>query len=144
MGLPGRCSRISGSELKGRKIWGGRGRGRALVTPGPLNLLSDLDPDTGRFCSNHPLAGTQVRGRVLVFPTNTGSTVGSYVLYGLARSGHAPAALVARSVDAIAAAGAVIASIPAVSRVDISQIADGEFLDVDADAGIVRRGHGRK
>jgi predicted aconitase with swiveling domain len=76
----------------------------------------------------HPLQGQSVAGKVLVFPTGKGSTVGSYTILRLARSGHAPAAIVNAESEAIVAVGAIIADIPMVDQVDITQIQDGDWV----------------
>jgi predicted aconitase with swiveling domain len=90
-----------------------------------------VDPDTGIVIERgHPLEGRCVTGRVLVFPTGKGSTVGSYTLYRLARNGRAPAAIVNATSEAIVAVGAIIAGIPMVDQIDIAQIHDGDHLVV--------------
>lgn len=118
-------------RLKGRLIFKGEASGRILKSEVPLGLFGHLDPDTGVYREKgHPLDGKCVKGRVLVFPRAKGSTVGSYVIYGLKKSGHAPAALVLGECDTIVAVGAIIAEIPAVDRVDLSGLKDGEAVQV--------------
>ena len=79
--------------LMGRVIKGGQARGLALVSPEPIGFFGMLDAETGVIVEKgHPLEGESVAGRVLVFPTGKGSTVGSYSLYRLAKAGLAPAA----------------------------------------------------
>ena len=80
------------ATLKGRIIKEGRARGAALVSPEPIGFLGGVEPETGLVVEKgHPLEGQSVAGRVLVFPTGKGSTVGSYTLYRLAKKGLAPA-----------------------------------------------------
>ncbi len=99
--------------LKGRAISKGSGRGELLVSPAPISFLSGVDPETGVVIEKgHPLEGESVAGRVLAFPYGKGSTVGSYVIYALARSGRAPAAIINTEAEAIIAVGAIIAGIP--------------------------------
>ncbi len=124
--------------LQGRVIQPGEARGQALVTDEPIGLLGGIDPETGLVVdADHPLAGCSVEGRVLVFPTGKGSTVGSYVLYQLARHGKAPAALVNARCEAIVAVGAIIAGIPAVDQVDITQVASGDWVRIEEGGRIV-------
>ena len=124
--------------LCGRVIHPGRARGRALVTEEPISFLGGVDPETGLIVDpQHPLAGQCVRGRVLVFPTGKGSTVGSYVLYQLAHNGHAPEALVNAHCEPIVAVGAIIAGIPAVDEIDITQIASGDWVRIEDGGRIV-------
>lgn len=109
--------------LHGRVIVAGHASGPALVSDGPISFLGGVDPETGRIVEpGHPLEGRSVAGRVLVFPTGKGSTVGSYILYRLAKAGLAPAAIVNAESEPIVAVGALIAGIPMVDRVDISAL----------------------
>ncbi len=79
-------------------------------------------------------------GSVLVFPTGKGSTVGSYTILRLARSGHGPAAIINAESEAIVAVGAIIADIPMADRVDIGQIRDGDRVVLDDGVITVTRG----
>ena len=102
-----------------------------MVSPDPIGFLGGVDPDTGIVIeAGHPLEGQRIAGRVLVFPTGKGSTVGSYTLYQLARNGLAPAAIVNTEADPVVAVGAIIAEIPMVDQVDISCIHPGNWVRV--------------
>lgn len=127
-------------RLSGRVIKAGYGAGTALVSPEPLGFLGGVDPDTALVIeSNHPLEGMSVAGRVLVFPTGKGSTVGSYTLYRLARNGLAPAAIINAEADPVVAVGAIIAGIPMVDQVDIALIRTGDWVEVLNQEITVRR-----
>jgi hypothetical protein len=118
--------------LQGRVIKSGRGEGPALVSSAPIGFLGGVDPDTGIVLEpGHPLQGKSVAGKVLVFPTGKGSTVGSYTILRLGRGGHGPAALINAESEAIVAVGAIIADIPMVDHIDISRIRDGAWVVVD-------------
>lgn len=109
-----------------------------MVTSEPISFLGGIDPDTGVVADpRHPLAGCDVTGRVLVFPAGKGSTVGSYVLYQLAKNGHAPAAIVNARCEAIVATGAIIAGIPAVDEIDIAQLTTGQEVRIEEGGRIV-------
>jgi predicted aconitase with swiveling domain len=113
------------------------------VTDAPISFLGGVDPRTGTVIEpGHPPQGQSVAGRVLAFPHGKGSTVGSYVLYGLARNGVAPAAIVNEEAETIIAAGALIAGIPLVDRpsVPLRELPDGAEATVDAGAGEIRVG----
>jgi predicted aconitase with swiveling domain len=130
-------SRDEPRVLKGRVIKAGQARGVALVSPEPIGFLGGVDPDTGVVVEpGHPLAGESVAGRVLVFPTGKGSTVGSYTLYRLAKNGVGPAAIVNAESEPIVAVGAIISDIPMVDRVDIAQLSTGDVVVVQD--GVVR------
>jgi predicted aconitase with swiveling domain len=126
-------------RMQGRAIKNGRAEGKALVSPEPIGFLGGVDPETGQIVERgHALEGKCVSGRVLVFPTGKGSTVGSYTLYRLARNGLAPAAIVNAQSEAIVAVGAIISGIPMVDQIDIAQIQDGD--DVVVEDGVVTVG----
>jgi len=118
-------------ELTGRIIKGGTVQGIALVTSEPIGFLGGLDPETGLVIEpGHPLERQRVTGRVLVFPTGKGSTVGSYTLYRMAKGGTAPAAIINSESEAIVAVGAIISDIPMVDQVDIAQIKTGDQVSI--------------
>ena len=119
-------------ELQGRVIKAGEAEGSALVSRGPIGFLGGVDPETGRVIEpGHSLTGHCVKGRILVFPTGKGSTVGSYTLYRMARSGTAPAAIINAESEAIVAVGAIISDIPMVDLVDVAQIETGDWVCLD-------------
>ena len=132
-----RCPEI---RLLARLVRGGDAVGEALVSREPMGFLGGVDPDTGIVIEpGHPLEGHSVAGRVLVFPTGKGSTVGSYTLYRLARNGLAPAAIVNAEADPVIVVGAVIGGIPMVDQVDVSQINTGDLISLhDADLHVQR------
>jgi uncharacterized protein len=126
--------------LRGRVIKSGRAAGPALVSREPVGFLGGVDPDTGSVIEpGHPLQGQSVAGKVLVFPTGKGSTVGSYTILRLARSGHAPVAIVNARSEAIVAVGAIIAEIPMVDQVEIGLIQDGDWVSVEDGVVLVTR-----
>jgi predicted aconitase with swiveling domain len=121
-----------GARFAGRVVKSGQAHGLALVSPEPIGFLGGVDEETGIVVDpGHPLEGSCVAGRVLVFPTGKGSTVGSYTLYRLARSGLAPAAIVNQEADPVVAVGAIIAGIPMVDRIDVSRLHTGDHVRVD-------------
>jgi len=116
----------------GRAIYEGRADGAALVTPSPLSFYGGVNPDTGEIVERgHELQGQSVKGRVLVFPYGKGSTVGSYVLYRLAKNKVAPRAIVNLRCETIVAVGAIISEIPCVDKIEIGKIRPGSEIAVD-------------
>ncbi len=107
-------------KLQGRGISRGIGSGPVLVGPDPISFLSGVDPETGIVMEKgHPLEGKDITGTVLAFEYGKGSTVGSYILYALSRSGHAPAAIINTEAETIIAVGAIMGNIPMVDRLSI-------------------------
>jgi predicted aconitase with swiveling domain len=125
-------------QLHGRTIKAGFGKGIALVSPEPISFLGGIDPERGIVIEKgHPLEGQAISGRVLVFSTGKGSTVGSYTMYRLAKSNLAPAAIINGQSEAIVAVGAIISDIPMIDLVDITQIHTGGTVTVRDGVAIV-------
>lgn len=125
--------------LKGRGIVKGFCRAEALVSKRPISFLGDIDPKTGEVVEKKlDIYGECVTGKVLCFPHGHGSTVGSYVLYSLAKNKLAPKAIVNEKADPVIVVGAVIANIPMIDQIDINQIKTGEIVEVDAHNGLIK------
>jgi predicted aconitase with swiveling domain len=118
--------------LRGRVIKAGQAEGIALVSSEPISFFGMVNTETGIVIEKgHPLEGESLVGKVLVFPTGKGSTVGSYSLYRLAKAGLAPAAIINAESEPIVAVGAIISDIPMLDQVDIKQICNGESVMID-------------
>jgi predicted aconitase with swiveling domain len=116
----------------------GKARGEAIVSKSPIGFYGGIDPKTGIVIERgHELEGQCVKDKVLVFPKGKGSTVGSYVIYGLKKNGVAPAAIVNKETETIVATGVILAGIPCVDGIDIEKIKTGDKLVVDADNATV-------
>ena len=119
---------------RGRKIYQGNVEGVAIVTRMGISFFGGVDPDTGVIVERgHELEGQCISGKVLVFPTGKGSTVGSYTLYRLRRNGQAPVAIINMECETITAVGCIIAEIPCVDRIPIDQLSTGALVIVRAD-----------
>ena len=136
-------SNKTGMILKGRVIKSGHARGEALVSSEPIGFLGGVDPDTGLVVEQgHPLEGQSVTGRVLVFPSGKGSTVGSYTLYRMVKNKTGPAAIINAESEPIVAVGAIISEIPMVDQIDTEQINSGDVVQVcDASIGVGPQKH---
>ena len=93
--------------------------GTLEVIDHPISFLGDIDAESGKI-----RGGGSVKGKILLYPTAVGSTVGSYVIYGLSRSGNAPLAIATCNEDVVTTVGAIIADIPLYKLVDCSVIKD--------------------
>ncbi len=125
-------------RLKARSISPGRAEGECLVSAAPFSFVGGADPDTGRVLdASSGVQGTDLAGRIFAFPHGKGSTVGSYSLYGLAKRGIGPAALINERAEAIVATGAILGGVPMVDGVDLGGLLTGDRIVVDADRGIV-------
>jgi predicted aconitase with swiveling domain len=125
-------------KLTGRKIFKGKTEGEALVTKDSISFYGGVDPETGTVVEKgHELEGQSINDKVLVFPTGKGSTVGSYVIYQMAKTGKGPKALILNDCEAIVAVGTIIAEIPCVDQIDVSKLQTGMHLVVDADNAVI-------
>jgi predicted aconitase with swiveling domain len=125
-------------KLHGRTIYHGIAEGEALVTSMGISFFGGVDPDTGVVVERgHQIEGQAIGGRVLVFPTGKGSTVGSYTLYRLKMNGQAPAAIVNSQCETITAVGCIIAEIPCVDQIPIEQLTTGDLIHLDGAQGTI-------
>jgi len=119
--------------MKARTIYPGKAEGIALVSKQPIGFYGGIDAKTGIVIEKgSEIEGENVKGKVLVFPCGKGSTVGSYVIYGLKKNGVAPAAIVNSETETIVATGAILAGIPCIDGIDISDIKTGDRLKIEA------------
>lgn len=126
------------TKFEGRKISPGKASGEALVTTQGISFYGGVDPETGIVVEkDHELEGQSITGKVLIFPSGKGSTVGSYVLYQLAKTGKGPVAIINQETETIVAVGCIISEIPAIDKIPINKISTGQQLRVDATNGLV-------
>jgi predicted aconitase with swiveling domain len=125
-------------KLKGRKVYKGIAEAEAIVTKDGISFYGGVDPETGRVVEvGHELEGQSITGKVLVFPTGKGSTVGSYTMYRMKKNNTAPVAIVNKEIDTIIAVGCIISEIPCVDKINIDIIKTGQYLIVNGNEGIV-------
>ena len=120
-------------------VSGGTLRGKALVSKKPISFLGGVDPKSGVIIEkNHDLNGKCIKNKILCFPHGHGSTVGSYVIYALAKNNLAPKAILNEKADPVVVVGAVLAGIPMISEVNIDQIKTGDLLEIYCKEGIIK------
>jgi len=128
--------------LKAHKVAKGKAAGEALVSKSPVSFLGGINPETGFVVEKgHEIEGKNVSGKILIFPVGKGSTAGSFQVYELAYCKNAPNAIINLRADPVVAIGAIISNIPMVDQLDknpLEVIKTGDFVEVDADQGIVR------
>ena len=128
--------------IKCRKISKGYVEGEILITKDSLSFLGGVNPDNGVIIdSKHELYGKKISGKVLVIPSGKGSTVGSYVLFQMAKNKTAPLAIVALEAEPIIATGAIMAGIPMVDHPEaeiLNILHNGDHVVVDADSGVLK------
>ncbi|HEX3012873.1 MAG TPA: DUF126 domain-containing protein [Methanobacterium sp.] len=128
--------------IKCRKISKGHAKGEVIVTKDSLSFLGGVDPKTGVIIdSQHELYGKKISGKIFVIPSGKGSTVGSYVIFQMAKNKTAPSAIISLKAEPIIATGAIMAGIPMVDQPDsdiLNILKEGDTVEVDADSGIIK------
>lgn len=128
--------------IKCRKISKGYSEGEVILTKDPLSFLGGVNPEKGIVVdSKHELYNKSIAGKVLVIPSGKGSTVGSYVLFQMAKNKTAPLAIVALEAEPIIATGAIMAGIPMVDQPEeeiLDTLHTGDIIAVDADSGFIK------
>jgi predicted aconitase with swiveling domain/ADP-ribose pyrophosphatase YjhB (NUDIX family) len=125
-------------KISGRGLSKGKAESEVIVSREPVSFLGGVDPETGRVIDERSdIFGENIGGKIFAFPGGRGSTVGSYVLYGLALNGCAPVAILNERSEVVVATGVVISNIPLVDRVDISLLRTGDRVAVDGSDGSV-------
>ncbi len=118
--------------LTGRSIYPGQAQGIALVSTRAISFFGGIDPDTGIVVERgHDLEGQCIAGKILVFPTGKGSTVGSYTLYRLKHNNLAPLAILNAECETITAVGCIIAEIVCVDQLAIGEFQTGSYVTID-------------
>jgi predicted aconitase with swiveling domain len=124
--------------LNGRGITPGIAHGEALVTAMRISFFGGVDPETGVIVEkDHELEGQSVAGKILVFPTGKGSTVGSYTIYRLRKNRVNPLAIINTQCEAITAVGCILAEIPCIDQVSLNLIKSGMLLRVNGERGVI-------
>lgn len=125
-------------KMRARRISPGRAEGSLLLSAVPFSFVGGADLATGVVLDEASgCRGERLAARVFAFPEGKGSTVGSYAIYGLAKRGLGPAAIVNERAEAIVAAGAILAGVPMVDRLDLGAFRTGDRTVIDADRGLV-------
>jgi predicted aconitase with swiveling domain len=127
--------------LKGKTVKKGQVEGEAIVSQRPFSFLGDLNPETGQVQpKGHDLEGQSIAGKIFVFATGRGSTVGPMVAYNAKQLGNVPSGMICVDVEPVMAMVAIMNDIPMVHRLDknpLETIKTGDYIKMDATAGTV-------
>lgn len=127
--------------LHGKKVYPGKAAGEALVSHEGISTYRTINQETGEVTARgHDLQGKSIKGKILVFPFAKGSTGWAHNLHEMKHFGSTPIAMLVTHSDTRSAIGAVGGRIPTVSYFDVDPttvIETGDWVEVDADAGIV-------
>lgn len=109
-----------------RTISKGEVEGMLIVSRKNFSFLGDVNPETGIIeAEDSDIFGERISGKIFVFPSGRGSTVGTFVLMRMKKNGTAPLAIINEKTEPIIAVGAIISDIPLVDSVDISVLETG-------------------
>ena len=143
-------------EFKGRVIAPGTVTAPALVSHGGLNTLASFQKalqfgDKKATCgdqNNPDLYNKPMLGKALCLPQTIGSTTGGMVLYCACAMGRHPACMLySKSIDSLAAAGSILASVwldgakmPVIDCLGdefLDYVKDGMTITVGADGTVI-------
>ena len=127
--------------LNGKTVKKGEVEGEAIVSQRPFSFLGDLDVNTGKVVpKGHDLEGQSIAGKIFVFSTGKGSTVGPNVAYQAKQLGNAPKGMICQEVEPVMAMVAIMNDIPMVHKLDrdpLEAIKTGDYIKMNATRGIV-------
>lgn len=130
-------------EVMIRPIVEGLVEGSAIVSPTPISFFGGIDPKTGKIIDKeNPLYGKSIAGKIFVFPKGKGSTVGSYIIYGLKVNEVAPLAFITNIAETIVVAGAILAEIPLVDQPEedvVNFIKTDDYIQLDTKKRILSK-----
>jgi predicted aconitase with swiveling domain len=124
--------------LKGVTKSKGRAEGEALVSQMPLSWApcSILNDGTVKMVGN-PVSGQNVKDKIVVYPTVTGSTSGAFgLLFKVKGSHQGPAGIICQNVHTIDLSGAIASGIPSVDGLEVDPlkaIKTGDWVTIEAD-----------
>jgi hypothetical protein len=123
-------------KVKARVISKGEAGGEAIVSKKNFSFLGDVDSETGIVVANDSdIVGESIAGKIFIFPSGRGSTVGTYILFRMKKAGIAPKAIINLETEPIIALGAIISGIPLLDKpeVDVVEIIrTGDYMRVYA------------
>lgn len=114
-------------KIEGRVIFSGNVSGEVIKYPGNFSFLGGVDPKTGIVKG----INKSIKDKVFVFEGSAGSTVGSYIIYGLTFYRNAPKAILCRSADETVVTGVVLAKIPAIEGIPVEILQDGDAVKIN-------------
>ena len=132
---------MSDIVLRGKGVGKDKAEGEALVSQKPISFFGDIDVNSGTILDpGSEIKGNNIRGKILVFPTERGSTGGPYNFYLLKRAGHGPRAVINVTANSTTVIAAIISDTPMVYQLDanpLEVIKTRDYVVVDSEKGTV-------
>ena len=127
--------------LHGKTVKKGQVEGEVIVSRLPFSYLGDLNVEKGTVAPvGHDLEGQSIAGKIFVFPTGKGSTVGPYVANMAKKLGNTPTGMICVDVEPVMAMVAIMNDIPMVHRLDqnpLEVLKTGDYIKMNATKGVV-------
>jgi len=133
-------------RIKGKVVIPGDVMGSAITSRYPISFWGGVNPHTGEIIDRrHDLSGSNIKGKIFVFPKGKGSSTSSAVLLESIKNKTAPAAIINQKIDPILALGAIIAdelgypTVPMIilSEDDIKEINEGDHISISSDGTVI-------
>lgn len=123
--------------LKGITRTIGSAEGEALVSEMPISWAPCSVLNDGTITMpDHPLTGLNVKDKIIVYPTVTGSTSGAFgLLFKIKGTKKGPAGIICRDLHTIDLSGALAGDIPSVDGMEqdpIEAIKTGDWVKIEA------------
>ena len=132
---------MSKLEYKGFPISEGKVEGEVLISKDPINFYI-VKPETGiLFEKGHDLEGECIANKILVFPSDKGSSVVQMdSLYQMNKFGNMPKGLIVEHASTVLVSAAIVMEIPLITDLDkdfYNEIQTGEKVIIDTDREVV-------
>lgn len=129
-------------EYKGFPISEGRAEAEVLISKDPINFYI-VKPETGiLFEKGHDLEGKSIADKILVFPSDKGSSVVQMdSLYQMNKHGNMPKGLIIEHASTVLVSAAIVMEIPLITDLDndfYDKIKTGDRVLIDTDKKIVK------
>ncbi len=126
--------------IKGHTVKKGKAEGEAIVLFTSFSFVGDLDIAKGDGNYKHELAGKNIVGKILVFPTSRGTTSAALAGYYVKLLGKMPIGMICQKADPVIALNAIMNDFPIIDRLEvdpITAIKTGDYVKINADEGTI-------
>ncbi len=119
-------------KIKVKILVEGSAEGKIVVINEPISFLGEVNPRDGVVKKKASVF--KIKDKILVFPHTRGSTVGSYVIFGLKYYNNSPKAIIVKKAEPILITGCVISDIPLAQieeDIDLQELMEYSYARID-------------
>lgn len=119
-------------KVKVKILVEGSAEGKIVVINEPISFLGEVNPRDGVVKKKASVF--KIKDKILVFPHTRGSTVGSYVIFGLKYYNNSPKAIIVKKAEPILITGCVISDIPLAQieeDIDLQELMEYSYARID-------------